>query len=276
MPGICTLVLKQARKLTNMNFKQLLVEGFGPISRLTLNRPDSRNALNSALLLELAAAIDHLDTARVRVLILTGAGNRAFCAGADLKELDGATPEQSDSYVQLGRRIFQKLESLGIPVIAAVNGFAVGGGCELALACDLRTASTRAKFSQPEVNLGNIPAWGGTQRLPRLVGVGRAKEILFTGEMVDAQEAWRIGLVNRLFSPDKLLDGTFQLAEAIAGKAPIALKFAKRAIEFSLDNNLDAGLRYESLAGEICTRTEDQNEGIHAFKEKRIPNFRGK
>lgn len=259
-----------------MNFNHLLVDGSEPISILTLNRPDSRNALNSALLLELEAAIDSLDKARIRVLVVTGAGDRAFCAGADLKELDGATPEQSDSFVQLGRNVFRKLESLEIPVIAAVNGFALGGGCELALACDLRTASTHAKFGHPEVGLGNIPAWGGTQRLPHLVGVGRAKEILFTGELADAKEAWRIGLVNWVFSPEKLLDGTYELAEAIAGKAPVALQFAKQAVNLSMDSTLDVGLMYESLAGAFCTRTEDQKEGIRAFKEKRPPNFQGK
>lgn len=255
---------------------QLLIDSFDQITILTLNRPYSRNALNSGLLMELDDAIAQIDTTRVRVLILTGAGDKAFCAGADLKELDKASTEQADLFVQLGRKVFGKLGSLEIPVIAAVNGYAIGGGCEIALACDLRTASTEAKFSQPEVGLGNIPAWGGTQRLPRLIGAGRAKELLFTAEIIDAQEAWRIDLVNRVFPPDKLLDETYQLAEVIARKAPIALKYAKQTINFSLQSTLGMGLQYESLAGKYCTRTEDQEEGIRAFKEKRLPYFRGK
>jgi enoyl-CoA hydratase len=258
-----------------MNSKQILLDRNGSISTLTLNRPEARNALNTSLLTELGDTIDALDTAQVRVLIITGAGERAFCAGADIKEIQKATAEQADSLVQLGRIVFRKIGSLGIPVIAAVNGFATGGGCELAQTCDLRTASTNALFSQPEAGLGNIPAWGGTQLLPRLVGVGRAKEILFTGEMINAQEAWRIGLVNKVFTPEKLMEGTYKLAEVIASKAPIALQFAKRAIDLSMDSTLDTGMRFESLAGAFCTRTEDQKEGARAFMEKRPPVFRG-
>jgi enoyl-CoA hydratase len=161
-------------------------------------------------------------------------------------------------------------------VIAAVNGYALGGGNELALACDLRSASTEARFGQPELGLGNIPGWGGTQRLPRLVGVGRAKEILFTGEMIDAQEAWRIGLVNRVFSPETLMEGTYELAETIASKAPIALQLAKQAVHLAVDTALESGMMYESLGGAFCSRTHDQEEGIKAYREKRSPVFRGK
>jgi enoyl-CoA hydratase len=156
-----------------------------------------------------------------------------------------------------------------------VNGYALGGGNELALACDLRTASSEARFGQPEVGLGNIPGWGGTQRLPHLVGAGRAKEILFTGEMIDAQEAWRIGLVNKVFTPETLIDGTFEMAETIASKAPIALQLAKQAVNLAVDSAMGSGLMYESLAGAFCTRTDDHKEGNKAFREKRSPIFRG-
>lgn len=259
-----------------MNFDNILLDKVGSIATVTLNRPEALNALNTTTLKELGQAFDAVSTdSKVRVLVITGAGDRAFCAGADIKELEKATVEQADAFVRLGRDVFHKLEAMGLPVIAAVNGYALGGGCELAQACDLRTASTKAKFGQPEVGLGNIPGWGGTQRLPRLVGLGKAKEILFTGEMIDAQEAWRIGLVNRVFSPEKLMEATHELAETIASKAPRALQFAKRAVDLAMDTALATGMTYESLGGAFCARTDDQKEGVEAVRENRSPVFRG-
>jgi enoyl-CoA hydratase len=259
-----------------MEFDNILLYKAGSIATVTLNRPEALNALNTATLKELGRAFDAVSAdSRVRVLVITGAGDQAFCAGADIKELDKATVKQADAFMRLGRDVFHKLEAMDLPVIAAVNGYALGGGCELALACDLRMASTKAKFGQPEVGLGNIPGWGGTQRLPRLVGVGKAKEILFTGEMIDAQEAWRIGLVNRVFSPEKLMEATYELAEIIANKAPLALHFAKRAVDLAMDSALATGMMYESLGEAFCARTDDQKEGLKAVREKRSPFFRG-
>ena len=259
-----------------MDFENILLDKAGSIATVTLNRPKALNALNTQTLTELGRAFDNvLADAAVRCLMITGMGDRAFCAGADLKELHKASARQASALVRLGREVFHKLEAMGVPVIAAVNGYALGGGCELAQACDLRTASRAARFGHPEVGLGNIPGWGGTQRLPRLVGVGRAKELLFTGESIDAEEAWRIGLVNRVFAPEKLMEGTYELAETIAVKAPLALQYAKWAVDLAMDSALATGLQYESLGGAFCTRTADQTEGIEAFREQRSPLFRG-
>ena len=259
-----------------MSYQNLLFNITDHIATITLNRPNKLNALNAALLQELQEALNTVaQDSEIRVLIITGAGERAFCAGADIDELHGITPEKAGAFMLLGQRIFNDIETLGKPVIAAVNGYALGGGCELAQACDLRVASISARFGQPEINLGNIPGWGGTQRLPRLIGAARAKELIFTGELLEAEAAERMGLVNRVTTPEELMPAARSLAAKIAEKGPIALRLAKWAIDRGLDGSLASGLMYENLGVAYCCTTEDQCEGTLAFKERRPPVFKG-
>jgi len=258
------------------NFETITVEKRGRVAVLTINRPDKLNALSNKVHQEGVAALDELKhDDEVRVVVITGSGEKAFIAGADISEFEGQTPvTQRASFNE--RTLFNSLESFPKPVIAMVNGFCLGGGNELAMACDLRIASENARFSQPEINLGIMCGGGGTQRLPRLVGEGRAMEIVLTGDMIDAATAERFGLVNHVYPSDQLEAETMKLAEKIAEKAPIALQLSKEAVKFASRSNLDEGLRREVDLFAICFSTEDKKEGVAAFLEKRKPEFKGR
>ncbi len=259
------------------NYETILTEKRAEgVAVLTINRPDKLNALNSAVHVEGVAAIDELrkDEA-VRVLIITGAGEKSFIAGADIGEFAGQTPiSQRSNFYE--RTLFNSLDTFPKPVIAMINGFCLGGGCELALACDIRTASEKARFGQPEINLGIIPGGGGTQRLTRLIGEGKAMEMILTGDMIDAQTAFGLGLVNHVFAPGELEAKTLELASKIAEKSPIALQMAKEAVKLASRSNLDEGLRREIDLFAVCFSTEDKEEGVAAFLEKRKPVFKGR
>jgi len=259
-----------------MNYETILIEKRESIAVLTINRPDKLNSLNSKVHREGVAALDELRADdSVRVLVITGAGEKSFIAGADIGEFAGKTSVSERSIFQ-GRSLFNSLDTFPKPVIAMINGFCLGGGCELALACDLRIAGEKARFGQPEINLGIIPGGGGTQRLTRLIGEGKSMEMILTGDMIDAQTALRLGLVNEVFSSDELQEKTFALANKIAEKSPIALQMAKEAVKLAARSNLDEGLRREIDLFTICFSTEDKEEGVAAFLEKRKPNFKGK
>ncbi len=254
----------------------LRVEVAERIATLTINRPDKLNALNDAVIRALGAAIDEC-AARddVAAVILTGAG-RAFVAGADIAELHAATPVQAQRISVLGQQVFRRFETSPKPTIAAVNGFALGGGCELAMACHVRIASETAKFGQPEVKLGLGPGYGGTQRLPRLVGKGRALELLLGAGMIDAAEACRIGLVNRVVPAAELLDAARQLAATFAAQAPLALAAIIEAVDVGAEHGLNAGLAVEAQQFGVLSASEDMREGTAAFLEKRPATFRGR
>jgi enoyl-CoA hydratase len=235
------------------------------------------NALNGELLAELRyRLLEVAEAGDVRAVVLTGAGERAFAAGADIKEMEGMSVEEARAWGQLGHECGRLLETMPKPTIAAVNGFALGGGCELALACDIRYASDQAKLGQPEVSIGIIPGWGGTQRLARAVGIGFAKELILSGRTVDAQEALRIGLVNAVFQPDELLDKALALAGSLAAKSPLVLAAAKEMTNRSLQGEFLAGLDEEAERFAELFSSEDQKEGMRAFIEKRSPEFRGR
>jgi enoyl-CoA hydratase len=246
------------------------------IATITVNRPDKLNALNSATIAELGAAIDD---ARVRQdvggVILTGAG-RAFIAGADISELQGQSPFVAKGRSRAGQEVFRRYEMCPKPVIAAVNGFALGGGCELAMACHVRIASEHAKFGQPEVKLGILPGYGGTQRLPRLVGKGRALQLLMTGEMIDAEEALRIGLVNRVVHAAELIGAAQIMLKQIMQNAPLAVALSIEAVDRGLGMTLDEGLTLEANHFGLLAATDDMKEGMSAFLEKRTPGFNGR
>jgi len=258
------------------NYETITVELRGAVAVLTINRPDKLNALNKKVHEESVAALEELKTDEsVRVLVITGSGEKSFIAGADISEFEGQTPvTQRDLFHE--KTLFNSLDTFPKPVIAMVNGFCLGGGNELALACDLRICSETARFSQPEINLGIIPGGGGTQRLTNLVGEGRAMEIILTGDMINAQTAEAIGLVNHVYPADELETKTMELANKIAEKAPIALQLCKEAVKFASRSNLDEGLRREVDLFAICFSTEDKQEGVSAFLEKRKPVFKGK
>ena len=253
-----------------MNYEHLLVEVSDAVAVVTLNRPKVLNALNAALLNELDAALDALgaDDA-VRAVIVTGAGEKAFAAGADIQELAALSSMEGQALAERGQRIFRKLETLGKPVIAAINGFALGGGCELAMAAAIRIASEIARLGQPEVKLGLIPGYGGTQRLPRLVGRGAALKLLLTGEMISASEALRIGLVDEVVPASELLGRAKALASAIAAVAPIAVSQCLAAVRVGCDLPLDEALAHEAALFGVCCGTADKTEGTRAFLEKR-------
>jgi len=257
-------------------YETLTVEKRGRVAVLTINRPDKLNALSSQVHADGIAALDELKRDQdVRVVVITGSGPKSFIAGADISEFQGKTPiSQRDLFS--GRTLFNSLDSFPKPVIAMVNGFCLGGGNELAMACDIRIASDSAKFSQPEINLGIMCGGGGTQRLSRLVGEGRAMEMVLTGDMIDAASAERYGLVNHVYPADQLEAETMKIAEKIAEKAPIALQLSKEAVKFASRSNLDEGLRREIDLFAICFSTEDKQEGVSAFLEKRKPDFKGK
>ncbi|KJR45932.1 3-hydroxybutyryl-CoA dehydratase [Desulfosporosinus sp. I2] len=260
-----------------MKYTNLLLEQIGAIAILTINRPKALNALNSDTLSELSTAIDELGmNSSVKVVVLTGSGEKAFVAGADISQMKDFNSLEGRRFAQLGQATFRKLELMPQPVIAAVNGFALGGGCELAMACDLRIASDNAKFGQPEVTLGITAGFGGTQRLPRLVGTGIASELLFTGDIIDANEAYRIGLVNRVYPLNALKEEALKLANHIAGRAPAAVQLSKSAIQRGGNMDLDSAQAYEAEVFGLTCSTQDQKEGCTAFLEKRKPIFEGR
>ncbi len=247
------------------------------IARVTIDRPDKLNALNATVIQELGQAVEHIagDTA-IAGAILTGSGSKAFVAGADISELSGQGAMAGRERSLAGQRVFRNLERCGKPVIAAVNGFALGGGCELAMACHLRVASETARFGQPEVKLGIGPGYGGTVRLPRLVGRGRALELLLTGGMIDAQEALRIGLVNRVVPADRLLAESEAILGAILENGPLAVRACLELVDAGGDLSLDDALRLEATYFGLLSATSDMQEGTRAFLEKRKPSFEGK
>lgn len=261
-----------------MGYKNIAIEREGNIAILILNRPQMLNAMNRATMEEFSAAIDELAADDgVRAIILTGAGERAFIAGADIKWLrDLKSAEEGVEFSQLGQVLISKIIDLPKPVIAAINGYALGGGCEVATACDIRIAAEGAKLGVPEIDLGIFPGYGGTQRLPRLVGKGMASYLILSGEMITAEEAKRIGLVDFVVPADALMKTAKELANKLAAKPPIAMSLAKRAINAGLEGNLALGLAYEAALFGLACATEDRIEGTSAFLEKRKPEFKGK
>src|SRR5437867_9292483 len=257
--------------------ENLLYEKKGAIAYVTLNRPKVLNALNQRTWENLRTAFeDARDDAEVRGVILTGAGDKAFIAGADISELAQVTAVEAEKSSSYGQEVLNLIENLGKPVIAAVNGFALGGGCETAMACTIRVASEHAKFGQPEVKLGVLPGGGGTQRLPRLVGKGRALQLILTGEMISAQEAYRIGLVNEVVPAADLIPRAEAILKQISSNAPIAVKYSLEAVNKGLETSQDEGLALEASLFGLCAGTDDKKEGTQAFLEKRKPQFQGK
>jgi enoyl-CoA hydratase len=260
-----------------MAYETLICEIKEGIAYITINRPKVLNALSDSVIDELEQvfiAVKEEDD--VKAVILTGAGEKAFVAGADISQLVNLNPLEGKLFAEKGQKVLSLIEGLGKPVIAAVNGFALGGGCELAMACTLRLASSNAKLGQPEVNLGIIPGYGGTQRLSRLVGKGRALELVLTGRMVDAQEAREMGLVNKVVEPDRLMEEAENLARTIMSKGPVAVKLGMEAVNRGMEVSLDEGLRIEADLFGVCCATEDKMEGTKAFLEKRKPRFQGR
>jgi enoyl-CoA hydratase len=259
-----------------MTYDNLLVDVEQGLATITINRPKALNALNRETLEELFQAFSAVDNdAEVKVVILTGAGEKAFVAGADISQMQSLDALQARSFAQFGQMVLRTIENLSKPVIAAVNGFALGGGCELAMACDIRLASDNAKFGQPEVNLGVIPGFAGTQRLSRLIGKGRAKELVFTGDMIGAEEACRLGLVNKVLDQDHLLEAARKMAQKIASKGPLAVHLSKEIIDKGLEMDLDKASAYEAELFALCFASSDQKEGMQAFLDKRAAEFKG-
>ena len=264
------------KKEETVVYSSLELSSTDGIATLIFNRPKSLNALNTALLGELTAALDSiLNDESIRVLILTGAGEKSFIAGADISEITTLSPLAAKKFAQLGQESISKLQALPIPVIAAVNGFALGGGCEMALACDFIYASEKALFGLPEINLGIIPGFGGTQRLPRLIGANRAKEMIFTGKHLTAAEAKDIGLVNKIFAPEELLAAATETARLITSKGKASLYAAKQTVNQGLNTDLGTGLAIERDAFALCLASPDAKEGTAAFLEKRKAVFSG-
>ncbi|ETR71957.1 MAG: 3-hydroxybutyryl-CoA dehydratase [Candidatus Magnetoglobus multicellularis str. Araruama] len=260
-----------------MSYENIIYELSDDIGTITFNRPKALNALNDALLNEFSSALDNVASDEdIRVLVLTGSGEKSFVAGADIKEIAQCTPLTGRRLSKKGQEIFSKLESLSIPVIAAVNGFALGGGCEIALACDFIYASEKAKFGLPEITLGLIPGYGGTQRLARLVGKNIAREMVFTGKMISASEAKEIGLVNKICPPEGLMESVMETAKNIASKGRFSLEAAKRVINSGFEVDLVNGCKIESDAFGLCMASVDAKEGTNAFMEKRAAKFEGK
>jgi enoyl-CoA hydratase len=260
-----------------MAYETLLLERSDAVAVVTLNRPKVMNALNRALFSDLDDAFTTLaNDAAIRAIILTGAGEKAFAAGADIGELATLSAAEGQELARRGQAVFRKIETCGKPVIAAIQGFALGGGCELAMACTLRIASDRARLGQPEVKLGLLPGYGGTQRLPRLVGKGAALKLLLTGDMVGAEEAFRIGLVDEVVPAEALMSRAETLARAIAQQAPLAITSCLRAVDAGYDLPLETGLELEALLFGLACATEDKAEGARAFLEKRPPAWKGR
>jgi enoyl-CoA hydratase len=260
-----------------MNYNNLILEKTENIAIVKINRPDKLNALNTTTLDELKQVFSSLRSDdSVSVIILTGAGEKAFVAGADISEINRLNMLSAKAFAEKGQEIFYSIENMNKPVIAAVNGFALGGGCELALSCHIRLASENAKFGQPEVNLGIIPGYGGTQRLTRLVGSGKSAEMILTGDLIDAKEAFRIGLANHVYPQGELLDKAVELAKKIAAKGQQAIRLALKAINVVDQVSDTEGQKYEASLFAICCGTEDFKEGTNAFLEKRKPNFKNR
>jgi enoyl-CoA hydratase len=257
-----------------MEFKNIVVEIKEKVGIVKVNRPEALNALNTETLHELSKAMHDLsfENESVRVIILTGEG-KAFVAGADIAEMRDMSAMEARKFSELGQRVFHFIATQEKPVIGAINGFALGGGCELALSCDIRIASDKAKLGQPEVNLGVIPGFAGTQRLSRLVGLAKAKEMIFTGDMIDAQTALSVGLVNQVVPADQLMTVCLELANKIASKGPTAVKLAKTVINRGIQADLSTGSAYEKEAFGLCFATGEPKEGMSAFLEKRKPNW---
>ena len=257
-------------------FENIRHEKTDGVAILTIDRPRSLNALSHAALVEIDAAVQEAgaDDA-VRGMIVTGAGDKAFVAGADISEMGKLSPLQAAAYSSQGQAVMNRIENLGKPVVAAVNGFALGGGCELAMACTVRVAAASAHFGFPEVKLGIIPGFGGTQRLPRLVGKGRALQLILTAATIDAQEAWRIGLVNEVAEPGQLMERAGELLHQMLVNAPVGIRMALAAIHDGAEVGLSSGLAIERANFAVCVSTDDQREGAAAFLAKRPPNFQG-
>ena len=259
-----------------MNYDHIILGVNEGIATVTFNRPKALNALNDALLTELSHALDEISTREdIRVLVLTGAGDKAFIAGADISELATFNSLQGRLFAKKGHDVIGKLQALTIPVIAAVNGFALGGGSEMALACDFIYASEAAKFGLPEITLGIIPGFGGTQRLTKLIGKNRAKEMIFTGKMISAAEAMTMGMVNKVCAPEALMDDVMKTAKSIAAKGQVSLRAAKYAVNAAQDVDITTGCNIEIDAFALCLASEDSKEGTRAFLEKRKAEFKG-
>lgn len=258
-------------------FENIIYEKRGAIAYVTVNRPKVLNALNMATMAELRAAFtDAKDDAGVRVVLITGSGEKAFIAGADISELAKLSPVEAKEYTHRGQSVLELIENLGKPVIACINGFALGGGCEVAMACTMRLASENAKLGQPEVKLGVIPGYGGTQRLPRLVGKGMAMQLNLTGETIPAQEAHRIGLVNEVVAAAELMPRAEAIAAKIVANAPLAIRYCMEAVNKGMEMRLAEGLFLEATLFAVTCATDDKKEGTTAFLEKRAANFQGK
>lgn len=260
-----------------MAYENIIFQVEGSIATITFNRPKALNALSGALLDEFSQALDEIEKDEdIRVLILTGAGEKAFVAGADITEIAKLDALQAKIFSQKGQDVIGRLQELAIPVIGAVNGFALGGGSEIALACDFIYASENARFGLPEITLGIIPGFGGTQRMPRLVGKNRAKELIFTGKMISAAEACDMGMVNQVCAPDALMEAVLKTANMIVAKGKVSLRAAKQAINSGMDTDLITGCKIECDAFALCVASEDAEEGTAAFLEKRKPEFKGR
>ncbi|MGB5289117.1 MAG: enoyl-CoA hydratase-related protein [Ignavibacteriaceae bacterium] len=258
-----------------MNYKNILLEIKNNIAVVTINRPDKLNALNGDTINELEDIFDSIkNNPEVFIVVVTGSGEKAFVAGADISELNELNVLSAKEFSEKGNRVYRKIEDLDKPVIAAVNGFALGGGCELALACHIRTASENAKFGQPEVNLGIIPGYGGTQRLARVINSARALEMILTGDMISVDEAYRVGLVNKIYPQTELLNKTLELASKITSKGQQAIRLALKAVKATDNISLVEGLSYEASLFALVCGTDDFKEGTKAFLEKRKPQFK--
>ena len=259
-----------------MSYENILVGVENAVATITFNRPKSLNALNAALLAELSGAVDDLAAQDdIAVLVLTGAGDKAFVAGADINELDGLSPLEAKCFAEKGQSAIDKISALAIPVIAAVNGYALGGGTEMALVCDFIYAAASASFGLPETNLGLIPGFGGTQRLARLIGPNRAKELIFSGKIIGADEALQMGIVNRVLDNGELMPAAMKMAAQLAAKGRVSLRAAKQAVDRGMNTDLATGLKIEQDAFALCMASEDAREGTRAFLEKRKPDFKG-
>jgi len=257
-----------------MDYEFLKIERQDGITVMKISAPKSLNALNSTILKEIDSFVSGLDNT-TRVLIITGDGEKSFVAGADISEMAHLNEPQGFEFGRLGAQVFRKIETLPIPVIAAVNGFALGGGCELAMACDIRIASVKAKFGQPEVGLGIIPGFSGTHRLPKLIGQGYAKEMIYTGKVIRADEALRIGLVNAIYEPEELMPKALEMATMMLKNAPVAIRLAKQSINEGYDLDADGAIALENKLFGQCFATKDQKEGMDAFLNKRKADFIG-
>lgn len=258
-----------------MTFENVILEKEGSLAVLTVNRPKALNALNKETLADIKAALEDIEQdAAIKVAIITGAGDKSFVAGADIAYMQNFSVQEARAFAAFGQEVFRFIELMEKPVIAAINGFALGGGCELAMACDIRLAAENAVFGQPEVGLGVTPGFGGTQRMPRLIGEGRAKELTYTAASIKADEAYRIGLVNHVYPAAELMERARKMAQKIAAQATTAVGYSKYAINKGMQVDTDTGMSIESSMFGMCFSVEDQKEGMNAFVNKRKPNFK--